>query len=309
MMSDTRSGLTAEFSISYEGDALAQHTMPVRDLAPALLALGQAFDRANELLNGDRASVSLEIRATQPGSFQVMLDLRQLLEQAASALSPDFLSDATDLKNLLLGGTGLIGVIKYFKGRKPKEVSRTGGFVTLELEKLRLEVPLSVFALHKDRHLRENIEAVIRPVTKPGVDRVVFRQRNEVTQTVEKSDAECFSQDGEGPATSSEIIIPRQRLRVVSPDFEKGKWRLHDGDTTHHYEIADKDFVQEVEQGSRSFRRGDVLVCQVVLTQHIDDQGGPTRLKYRVSAVLKHVTKVTTLPLTGIESEGAPDSS
>ena len=35
----TRTDREVEFSVSYEGDALTQNTMDVRDLAPALLAL------------------------------------------------------------------------------------------------------------------------------------------------------------------------------------------------------------------------------------------------------------------------------
>ncbi len=50
-----------DFSVAYEGSSLDNHAMEVRDLAPALLALGQSVDRANTLLNGERASVSLQI--------------------------------------------------------------------------------------------------------------------------------------------------------------------------------------------------------------------------------------------------------
>ena len=32
----------AEFAVAYEGPAFVEHTMEVRDLAPALLALGQS---------------------------------------------------------------------------------------------------------------------------------------------------------------------------------------------------------------------------------------------------------------------------
>jgi hypothetical protein len=93
-----------EFSVSYDGDALAQNTMDVRDLAPALLALGQSFERANSLFNGDRASVSLRIRANKPGSFEVVLFLQQLFEGATDVLSEDLMVSAFVLKELLIGG-------------------------------------------------------------------------------------------------------------------------------------------------------------------------------------------------------------
>jgi hypothetical protein len=48
---------SSEFSVVYDGEALAENLMDVRDLAPALLALGEAFEIANGVLNGDRTAV------------------------------------------------------------------------------------------------------------------------------------------------------------------------------------------------------------------------------------------------------------
>ena len=91
-----------EFSVSFEGLAFADHTMDVRDLAPSLIALGQAFERANSLLNGDQATISLNIRATRPASFEVGLVLDQLLRGAGDILSGDFFTNAATLTELLI---------------------------------------------------------------------------------------------------------------------------------------------------------------------------------------------------------------
>ena len=40
-----------KFSIKYEGSALANHEMNVKDLAPALLAAGELFEEINAILN------------------------------------------------------------------------------------------------------------------------------------------------------------------------------------------------------------------------------------------------------------------
>ena len=95
----TRTDREVEFSVSYDGNAITQNTMDVRDLAPALLALGQSFERANSLFNGDRASVSLRIRATKPGSFELVLFLQQVLEGATDVLSGDLMVSRLSLKN------------------------------------------------------------------------------------------------------------------------------------------------------------------------------------------------------------------
>ena len=56
---------STQFTVSYDGDseALSEHTMDARSVGTALIALGELFDRANLVLNGERASVELNVQA------------------------------------------------------------------------------------------------------------------------------------------------------------------------------------------------------------------------------------------------------
>src|SRR5690606_6815674 len=66
----------ARFHLVYDGPALVQHQMDVRALAPALLAMSDLVERANELLNGDNAKVSVNVNASfKSGSFGIDLEL------------------------------------------------------------------------------------------------------------------------------------------------------------------------------------------------------------------------------------------
>ena len=86
----------------------------------------------------------------------------------------------------------------------------------------------------------------------------------------------------------SNSIIPRQRLQVDKLSFNKqGKWRLSDGANIHWYAMEDNRFVRDIQQGKR-FGIDDILVCQVVMTQRIDD-GGKLKLEYAVQQVLEHI--------------------
>ena len=51
----------ATFTIAYDGPALTNHTMDVRDLAPAMLAVGQLCDAANVVLNGERSKIQVHV--------------------------------------------------------------------------------------------------------------------------------------------------------------------------------------------------------------------------------------------------------
>ena len=66
-----------KFDISYHGPALADGSMNVRDLGPAMMAVGSLFESTNELLNGDRAAVNINVRATSSGSFHILFEVLQ----------------------------------------------------------------------------------------------------------------------------------------------------------------------------------------------------------------------------------------
>ena len=97
-MEDTTS--SAGFMLTYSGEAVEQGEMDVRLLAPALLSLGQLFDRANEISNAKESVVNLRVRATSRGSFGVELDIVQSVVFTSTAvLSGQFITAAINLKS------------------------------------------------------------------------------------------------------------------------------------------------------------------------------------------------------------------
>ena len=80
---------TCRFAIAYDGTAVADGRMSVKDLAPALLAVGELFDAANAILNEDAAKVEAHVKATSEGSFEVALECVQtsLLDQVVNLFS------------------------------------------------------------------------------------------------------------------------------------------------------------------------------------------------------------------------------
>ena len=78
--------------------------MPVRDLAPALLALGEIFSESGKLLYPDRPPVSLNIRATDEGSFlvQLLLEGERAWDQFVDVFSADSIDALANLKELVI---------------------------------------------------------------------------------------------------------------------------------------------------------------------------------------------------------------
>jgi len=281
-----------EFSVVYEGDALKHHTMDVKDLAPALLSLGQTFDRANSLLNGDNVSINLQIKAQKEGSFDIALLLSQTLQTASGTLNTDWVTSAQSLTTLLLGGsTGVVSLlllIKQLKGEKPKqkESKESPDCITFEAENIKITVPQKVARLYNDKNIRDQIEGVVRPLTKSGINMVSFKQNKKEIGNVNNTEVEYFrlSDDKDN---ITEYIIPRQRLQIESLKFKQGKWQLNDGSHTNWYSMDDKEFINQIHNG-KMFGENHILVCEVVMTQQLLPDG-KLKLEYSVKKVLNHI--------------------
>lgn len=295
----------AEFVVSYDGEALRNHTMAIRDLAPALLALEQAFSRANSILNGERAALLLEVRANTAGSFEIELLLRQAYENAVGAFSGDFVTSAANIKELFFGNPllpgsggaslGLFGIFKRLKGKSPKSVAREtepDGALVLEVDQhVRISIPPNMAGLVDDGVLRDQLEAVVRPLHRQGIDRLTFKDDAVELATIDKSQADFFRRE-DGTTTDndvSEILIPRQRLRADKVSFDPdGKWRLNDGEKTRWYAMKDREFINEIESGARRFGKKDSFICEVIMRQTVDSQG-LLHMEYEITKVLEHI--------------------
>ena len=120
---------TCRFSIAYDGIAVADGRMSIKDLAPALLAVGELFDAANAILNEDAAKVEAHVKATSEGSFEVFLEFVQtgLLNQVVSLFSGDKVTAILQMKELIfgtltLGGGGVIALVKCLRGKKASNI-------------------------------------------------------------------------------------------------------------------------------------------------------------------------------------------
>src|SRR5208283_854577 len=256
----------AEFGFAYDGKALAENTMDVRDLAPSLIALGELFERANEILNGEKVAVSLKVQATKPGSFELALILKDTFLSTTQFLTSDMVTSACALLTLVLGGKevakgNLFKTIKSLKGQKPEAIEGKNG-VTLKASNIELFIPTEVYRLYKDDKIKSLSQAVIEPLFREGIDKIIVKDHGKEVESVTKDDAPSFTFSSVESAEGEENIIPRLALRLIAPnlDFKPGKWKLNDGGGTKYYAMLDDRFLNEVRDRKRRFGVGDYLI-------------------------------------------------
>jgi hypothetical protein len=254
----------ARFTIAYDGTAIADGSMDVRDLAPALLAVGTLFDAANRTLNGTSApKITVNVVATAPGSFEIVLDVIQTFyEQARSLLVGEDVTAAINMTSLIFLGTGagggLIYLTKRLRGKKPDRVEKISpDTVRLTIDGESMDVPFDLLRLYQDIAVRKAVEGVVHvPLKKDCIDTFKVLDGRKVEVEVKGTDAAYFV----APELEGTVVLDDTRrvaYSIVSLTFkEDNKWRLHDGNSQISATIADEDFKRKVDNSEISFSKG-----------------------------------------------------
>ncbi len=284
--------------------------MDVRDLAPALMALGQLFDAANRSLNGDAAVIKLQVKATEIGSFQIALELVQSwTSQILHFFETPEVSGATNPLAWVLGipaaGGSLLGLIKALRGRQPDRVEKLpGNMMRLMIGSESYDVPLELLRLYQDVATRNALQKLIEePLSKPGISSFTVKKDAQIVTSVSQEEAVYFAK----PRLPDEILVEevrRSAFSIISLAFkEENKWRLYDGNTQISAAIEDEDFLQRVETNQVSFSKGDILICDVRVVQRRTIEGLKT--DYVVERVVQHIAGARQLPLPLAKAHGS----
>lgn len=285
----------AEFSLSYEGPALADGRMEVRDLAPSLLALGEILQEANATMYPAGPAVSLEIRAFGKGSFDVVLNLAHHAEEIAGGVIAFFnVPVHTALNNLVVEVTLVFAALRMGR-RIVRRESPSPGVTRLVFEDgTTLEVPSTVVELLAKETVRRHAREVVNPLRRPGVERLRIKPADRDEVIVESADVTAF----DAPEPDEQPLVDQETemaLSITTLSFqEKNKWRLSDGQSTFYAAIEDEDFMKRIDAGE-AFAKGDILRCRVRIQQWRTD--GSLRTEYTVTRVLQHIPRAQSLPL------------
>jgi hypothetical protein len=306
---------TVHFSIKYDGPALANHQMDVRDLAPALIALSTLLEEANRTLYPNAAEVRVNVNGTfKSGSFGVdVVALQSMTEQIVSIFAGQTATAAANLSGILQGlgllggaGAGLLALIKWLKGRKPSAVKFIGEKTVFEIRTVEevetFEVDLAAGRLYQSRIVRQSLAKVIKPLEADGIDYFACGRDGEAESIVTKEDAGYFNVAASEADVISDTLIEKTLLQIESAVFKDGnKWRFNDGTNAFFAEIVDALFLERVNSGEERFGKGDILVVALRRTQSITDVG--LKSEYLIERVYEHKAPMQIgLPFTTIKT-------
>ncbi|CUJ80717.1 MULTISPECIES: hypothetical protein [Achromobacter] len=301
----------AKFHILYDGPALESNEMNVRDLAPALLALGQVLEDANTALNDGKAKIAVKVKASfKTGCFGIELDVVQtLLQQAQTLFSNEKVATAKQILEwlgLLLqtsayaGGSllGLIGFLKWLRNRTIKRVVLLDdGLVRVELDDAHLVVEQQVIELFRQTKLRQSLEGVLKPLETEGITEFAVTDQKQTKRfiTVSRDDVPSLAAPELVPEVLSEQDV-EMNLQLVSISFrDDNKWRFSDGSTVFYATVSDPLFLQQVKS-NEPFASGDILKASLRRTQSL--VGDTMKTDYTLTKVLEHRRAAAQIPLS-----------
>lgn len=172
---------TVDFEVTFEGPAVVDGRMPVRDLAPSLLSLGELLDIAKREVEPDLPGIGLEVQAFLPGSFHNLLSVA--FDSSVALLVSNPTAAVTNLLSLVTHGrSGLLAVARALGGRQLVELApadQSDHSLGKNNVGQQIVAPNSVFNMYVDDRSFELFSTFFGPLRKPGYDQVSITNPHE----------------------------------------------------------------------------------------------------------------------------------
>jgi hypothetical protein len=271
-MSERENGMT-DFQLTYDGPSVADGSMPVRDLAPALLALGQLFQEASAVVDPTGPQVSLEVKAFDRGSFGVDL---HVVREAADLFSRPGVQQMGLLIGLIADSShGLFAFLRWLRSRSiSSRRDQDDGSVSIEDNEGNVFImPNGVVNIYESPRARALARDVVKPLKTPGIDEMRVERPNAPTLRIRDEELEAF----EAPIPEDVLVDQQLTMFVAILDavFARGhKWKFSAGDIqTLWAAIDDEAFWDRVEARGDLFGFGDVLEVRMGMKQARNSRG------------------------------------
>jgi hypothetical protein len=260
--------------IVYDGENLKSGLIPVKELAPSLIAFAEALESAFSLLNNEQ-QLKIYVKSDfEKGSFKVNLLLELLpLQNLLNLLAPLTFSNLSDFINIF---TNVINFILNLKNRKIENAKPSENNITIYVsDGATLVITKEVFEVYMNIDVRKSIKEVVKPLAKGDIENFkIISYDNKALVQVSKEQSAYFDIDGKQMEEKLNDSTFEKIYSLVSISFkEDNKWRLNDGANTIYATMLDHDFLAQIDKGTISFAKPDLIKAEmrVVQTRSIDN--------------------------------------
>ena len=276
---------SSALTLSYVGPALMENGISVRDLASALGATGDLFDRSSYLVFGGDVTNNLMVTTTRRSSFEIEL-LLQVEFSGTNLLTSSLVVSALNLRQIA------VTAIDFFKRLRGSSTPvthpiaeraaavdyftvRIGDFETHTQGSSEVvqTIAQDVLKVVKDPQFLSCVQRMVEPVQRDGFDEVVIKENARELASVRKDELRLFIADPDDGYAGD--LISTEKLQIISPNLggRNSRWRLRGSNKINWYSISDERFLDEVKRGLRRFAHGDILECNVRTIYEVTEEG------------------------------------
>ena len=297
------------FELVYDGPALSEHQMDVRDLVPALTGVGNLIRDANLLLNKDLAEVRVFVNSEhKPACFSVSFELWQSLFEAAKGLlgdegvksAKDILEWLDLIKEMTVGGgAGALGVLGYYRwraGRKLKTVQTVkdtgpGGTVQVTVDgdnNTTIIMPQRVYQLAHNARIAKDATKLLLPLKEEGINELETKVDGQSQLKVRKHDAKdivatCALVKDEENILSKNTVLAHLTPYDAQFDPEAKQWEFWRGDRRIPVDISETSIATDAVS-RRSVSMDDVYKVDLEIIER-EISSGKIKIDYKVVRV------------------------
>lgn len=293
------------FEIAYTGNEV-NGIMNVKQLAPALLAVGQLIEDTNRIIGNPEAEIVTVVHANfAKGSFHINFDLICNIVDTGKLFID--MVNFQDLSTNILDGLGLIAesfglfqLIKYLRDSLIKDVTiLDNGKMKLQLQGRNgdfdyIEVTEKTMKLYKNIRIREQLAEVIKPIKSSGVDALEIIEGEQVLDSISKLEADYFNAPTDKDYISPDegLIVSNRKAYVNIEDVPLNqptlKWKLSEGDNKFWAQLKDDEFLYKIDTHQVSFTKGDILEIEIEVENKIG-VNGKVQSDYSITKIYNHV--------------------
>lgn len=300
-------------TVKFDGLRLEEGRIDVRELAPALLAIGELISHSNRALHPDAPPIKVEAVATAVGSFEIDIDVIlsgwKLVRDFFTSSDVDAVLKIVTVLGLV--GTPAVGLIQFLrmlKGRRVQSASQIAGdrvvvrFPDENGVQTSLTIPSEVLRLYQEAKVQRELGKLMDVLASPDIDTITFSSASDrrvgasEPVVLTERDRSYVMTEPLPPVLVNETVT-KMALSIRTLAFAEGnKWRLYDGQNTISATIEDEEFRKRVDQSLERFAKDDVLICEVRTTQTQSETGLKT--EHAIIRVIEHKSAPTQIPIT-----------
>lgn len=281
-----------EITLHFTGQALDNHSMGVRILAPSLLAFADMLKDTQEIIAPHATTPAINIKATGAGSFIVELSsITTLIDDLISILNSDptqALLSATGLGTIAIGAAHLVKKLAHH-GTNPKREKLDGGIIRLTWN------DTTTYTVHEQSielasriTYRKNLQAFIEPITHDGIGKVEISGEKIEPLVISKANLPAFELDVDTEIVQGESVR-RLTLQIMQLTLQgEYRWQFSDGGSTFSAIMADEAFKAMITGRTIRFAEGDQLEVELS-EQQVKRADGALRIDRTITRVFRHL--------------------